>query len=169
MDREEINKALESLVLLVDTREHETEQAIRRLKSTGLPTERKKLSFGDYSAKVQTLSGEIDFSDQFAIERKMNLDELAICYTSQRERFTTEFRRAKKADAKLYLLVENGSYEAILRATYRSKVSPQAFLASVFTWLARYNCQVIMCEQEASGRLIREIVYREVKERLERG
>lgn len=35
------------------------------------------------------------------------------------------------------------------------------------TWLARYDCQVIFCQPRTTARLLREIVYREVKERLE--
>lgn len=162
----EIESALNTLVLLVDTREQPTAQAQRRLKQTGLPIQRHKLDFGDYSGAV-ILNGEfVSFSDRFAIERKMSLDELAACYTHDRKRFEREFERAKAADAKLYLLIENGSIDKVIQGTYRSKFTPKAFLASLMAWLARYNCQVVMCSAENSGRLIKEIVYREVKERL---
>jgi hypothetical protein len=35
--------------------------------------------------------------------------------------------------------------------------------------MIRYELQVIMCKAETSGRLIKEILYRDLKERLERG
>lgn len=162
----EIEAVLKTLVLLVDTREQPTAQARERLKRTELPIQREKLNFGDYSGAV-TINGQlVSFSDRFAIERKMSLDELANCYTHDRKRFEKEFERAKAADAKLYLLIENGSIDRVIQGTYRSKFTPKAFLASLMAWLARYNCQIVTCSAENSGRVIKEIVYREVKERL---
>lgn len=163
----DVEQALKTLTLLVDTREQNTEKARHRIASTELPFERRKLDFGDYSAKVLVSdSGELDFSNSFAIERKMDLDELAGCYTHDRKRFEREFLRAKEKNAKIYLLVENANYEKVLSGKYRSKMSSKALLASMFAWLSRYDCQIIMCDSFTSGRLIREILYREVKERL---
>lgn len=50
---------------------------------------------------------------------------------------------------------------------YRSRMQPKAFVASLTAWLARYNCQIIFCEPATTGKLIREVLYRELKERLE--
>lgn len=164
----EIKEALESLVVLVDTREQDTIFFRRRMKEVEIPYIRQKLDFGDYSAKCTTYDGEeLDFSGSIAIERKMNLDELCQCYTKGRKRFQNEFERAKTAGAKLYLLVENATWEKALEGEYRSQMNPKAFLGSLLAWLARYNCQVIFCEARTSGKLIHEILYREVKERLE--
>lgn len=109
----------------------------------------------------------MDLSSKFSIERKMNIDELAACFTSQRKRFTAEFERAKEAGAKIYLLVENASFEKIIAEKYRSKTSNNALLASIFAFLARYNCQVFFCKPVSTGRILREIIYREVKEHLQ--
>ena len=35
--------------------------------------------------------------------------------------------------------------------------------------MIRYNMNVIFCKEETSGRLIKEILFRDLKERLERG
>lgn len=164
----EVNYALDRLTLLCDTREQPTAKLRRRLKDIGYPCERKKLDFGDYSAKCELEDGsELDLSSGFAIERKMNLDELCACYCHGRQRFEREFLRAKEAGAKLYLLVEDSSWEKALAGAYRSKMTPQALVASMTAWLARYNCQLIFCDSKSTGRLIREIIYREAKERLE--
>ena len=40
---------------------------------------------------------------------------------------------------------------------------------AVTAWLVRYNANLIFCKEETSGRLIREILYRDLKERLENG
>lgn len=164
----EVSEALERLTLLVDTREHDTLFFRRRMKETGLPWERRKLDFGDYSMRVELEDGkEVDFTQAVAIERKMSLDELCQCYGRGRDRFTREFNRAKEAGAKLYLLIENGSWEKALNGGYRSQMKPQALTASLTAWLARYSCQVIFCQARTAPRLIREIAYREAKERLE--
>lgn len=158
------------MTLIIDTREQDTDRLRRRIKQTGLSFVRQKLDFGDYSAKTTLDNGtEFDISSSVSIERKMNLDELCACYCKGRKRFTREFERAKSAGAKVYLLIENANWEKAYNGSYRSKMSPQALTASLFAWLARYNCQIVFCKEETSGKIIREILYREMKERLENG
>ena len=106
---------------------------------------------------------------QVCIERKMNLDELAGCFTRERKRFEAEFKRAQENGAKIYLLVENATWENLLNGKYRSKFNAKAFEASIIAWTIRYNMQIIFCKDETSGELIKEILYRELKERLENG
>lgn len=164
----EIDGILHTLTVLVDTREQPTPQLKKRLDQIRFPVLRRKLEFGDYSAQVTLPSGEaLDFSSAFSVERKMNLTELCGCFCQQRERFAREFERAKAAGAKLYLLVEDASWEQALRGDYRSRMAPNALVASMTAWLARYDCQLLLCSARTSGRLIREILYREAKERLE--
>ena len=164
----EVSSALKNLTLIVDTREQDTDRLRRRIRQTGLSFVRQKLDFGDYSAKTTLDNGtEFDISGSVSIERKMNLDELCACYCKGRKRFTREFERAKLAGAKVYLLIENANWEKAYNGSYRCKMSPQALTASLFAWLARYNCQIIFCKEETSGKIIREILYREMKERLE--
>lgn len=166
----EVSRALKNLTLIVDTREQDTDRLRRRIKQTGLSFVRQKLDFGDYSVKTTLDNGtEFDISSSVSIERKMNLDELCNCYCKGRKRFTREFERAKSAGAKVYLLIENASWENTFNGKYRSKMTSSALTASMFTWLARYNCQIIFCKEETSGKIIREILYREMKERLENG
>ena len=43
------------------------------------------------------------------------------------------------------------------------------YFASITAWQARYRIQTIFCKSETSGRIIKEILYRELKERLEQG
>lgn len=162
--------ALDGMVCLVDTREQNTAAFRRRIKQIGCPVERQKLSFGDYSAKFPLPDGGwFDLSPLVAVERKMSLDELCMCYTRERPRFEREFVRAKDAGAKIYLLVEDASWEAAYLGEYRSQMTSKAFVASLLAWLARYNCQILMCSHMTSGHLIRDVLYREAKERLENG
>lgn len=167
MTPREIEKALKGMVILVDTREQETLRLRARLKQMGCPYERCKLDFGDYSAKFPIGGGEW-FTLNAAVERKMDFSELAQCFCNGRARFIREFERAKSADAKIYLLIENQTWEDAYNGNYRSQMTPQAFVASILAWLARYRCQVIFCNQNTSGKLIHDILYREGRETLER-
>lgn len=167
MDIFEIKEALENITVLVDTREQETAAMRKRLSTIGYPYRREKLDFGDYSAECKGGGETISFKNLVAIERKMSLDEICSCYCRGRGRFTREFQRAKDANAKVYLLIENGDWEKVYAGKYRSQMSPEAFSASLLAWLARYNCQLIFCKPETSGRLIGNILYREIKEHLE--
>jgi hypothetical protein len=90
-----------------------------------------------------------------------------MCYTKERPRFIREFERAKESGAKVYLLIENADWEKAYNGTYRSQLDPKALTASLFAWLARYNCQILMCKEDTSGKVIHDALFREMKERLE--
>lgn len=163
-----MKRSLDSMVILVDTREQDTHSLRRRLELMNCPWERQKLDFGDYSAKCRLPNGEwLDLSPKVAVERKMSFDELCACFCRGRQRFTREFERAREAGAVVYLLIENASWENALAGKYRSKMNPKSFIASMTSWLARYRCQLIFCKSETTGVLIHEILYRELKEVLE--
>ena len=159
-----VKAALESAVLLCDTREQDTPRLRKRLKQIGWPVVREKLDCGDYSVRCDLLS----LAGSVAIERKCSLDELCSCYCRQRGRFEREFERAKAAGTKLYLLIEGTTWEDVYSGSYRSQMTPQSLAASILAWLARYDCQLLMCRPQTSGALIRDTLYRELKEALER-
>ena len=163
MDHFAVKRYLATMSVLCDTREQMTPRSSRRLKQIGVPIERVALSFGDYSARCDVL----DLRSSVAIERKMDLSELARCYCQERKRFIREFERAKEAGAKLYLLVENGSLDEAYSGHYRAKVHPASLTASMLAWLARYDCQILFCKEENSGQVIHDVLFRELKERLE--
>ena len=153
--------------ICVDSREQATKQSERRYADFGVPWERCKLDFGDYSAVFMLPDGtEFSLKDKVVVERKMSLTECCGCFTHDRPRFTREFERAKQAGARTYLLIEEASWEKAYNGKYRSQMKPQALVASMLAWLARYDCQIIMCKAETSGKLIHDILYREAKERL---
>jgi ERCC4-type nuclease len=166
----EVRNALEGMVVLCDTREQNTPRLRARLRQIGVPVEREKLDFGDYSAKFPLPAGGwFSLADKVAIERKMDIDELAHCFCQGRRRFAAEFQRAKDAKAKMYLIVEDANFEKAYAGHYRTNIKPAALLASIFAWLARYECQLLFCRTLTTGAMIRDILYREGKERLENG
>lgn len=171
----EIEKILDSMVILRDTREQDTARARRRYKSFGLPCEKTVLDYGDYTYNANLCSGKsiFDTSSRIyplcAIERKMDLDELAGCFTRERKRFENEMIRCRQHDGRMFLLIEDGTWEHLLLGQYRSMFRPRSFLASLAAWMVRYDLQVIFCKEDTSPTLIREILYRDLKERLTRG
>lgn len=163
-----VEQALKTMCILVDTREQKTDRAEQRYSSFGCCWKRQKLHFGDYSAEVSFPNGNIfTLSSRVCVERKLGIDELARCYCQERGRFTREFERAKAAGAKTYLLIENGSLDEAYAGHYRSRVHPSSLTASMFAWLARYDCQILFCDESNSGQVIHDVLYRELKEHLE--
>ena len=168
-------QVLNSMEILVDTREQCTAKAEQRYKSFGVPYSRNTLAYGDYTANFTLLDGSklYDTSNTISpicvVERKMNLDELAQCFTSGRERFEREFEKAIANNCFIHLICEDGSWEKIEGHKYRSKFPPKAYIASLTAWQRRYNIHVHFCSSLESGKLIKEFLYRDMKERIEKG
>jgi ERCC4-type nuclease len=174
MKRSEEYKIIESFSIIVDTREQATRRSEQRYQSMGVEINKAVLDYGDYTYNVTLPEGPLhDISQRIkpkcVIERKQNLDELAMCFTRSRDRFQREFERAAAEGAKVFLLVENASMDMILTGQYRSRFQPKAFIASLLSWSVRYGMVPIFCDMKSSGRLIREILFRDMKERLEGG
>lgn len=175
MDIFQIESCLKSMQIVVDTREQPSKRAEERYNAFSAPYKRQTLSYGDYTYNFRLPSGEWLFNadetikGHAVVERKQDLMELSQCFCQSRARFEREFERAKECNAAIYLLVENASWENLINGKYATKFNPKAFLASITAWMARYDIKIIFCKAETSGKLIKEILYRELKERLENG
>lgn len=167
MEIMDIENCLNSMTILTDSREQPSERAKKRYAAFKHPYKRQKLDYGDYSASFILDGAETQI--KVAIERKMDLNELSSCFTHDRGRFQREFERADADGATIYLLVEDANWENLINGKYKTKFNSKAFLASMVAWMVRYNLKPIFCKQETTGKLIEEILYRELKERLERG
>lgn len=171
----EQKEVLSTFEILVDSREQNTERARKRYASFGVPCGKATLSYGDYTYNATLPDGTKIYNESKTIEpicvveRKMDLTELAACFTHGRERFQREFERAADKGCRIYLICENSNWENLLNGKYRSKFNPVAFTASSVAWMVRYNMNLIFCKEETSGKIIKEILYRDLKERLERG
>lgn len=175
MDIFDIKKCLESMSIIVDSREQDTAKARKRYQDFGCVHERGKLNYGDYTFNflgpncTPLHDTREPINPYVAIERKMSIGELCQCFGSERKRFEREFNRAAQKGGKIYLLVENASWEKFYNGSYRSKFHPNALVASTLGWSTRYGFQIVFCRPETSGKLIHDILYRELKTRLERG
>ena len=174
MDPFEQKEILKTFSIIVDTREQDTSRAKKRYKAMDTDYVRAVLDYGDYTYNLTLPDGPLNdvskrITAKCVIERKQNLDELAMCFTRSRDRFRREFERAAEAGAKVYLLIENASIDILMAGQYRSRFNPKAFLASLTAYSVRYGMIPLFCDMVNSGRLIREVLYRDAKERLERG
>lgn len=167
----EIDKALDDMRIIADTREQDT-AAFRRRFAACVPApkiSRRKLDFGDYTAETTVGNDTVCLADVVAIERKMSLDELAMCFGRERGRLEREFLRAREKGARIYLAVENASWENLLAGRYRSKLPPKAFAASLAAWTARYDLVPVFCRAESFGRVAQLILRYELRNYLEGG
>ena len=163
----ELDKTLGTMVICVDSREKPTPEAKKRWESFGVPYRIQALKSGDYTAEFLLPNGEIFSLENIClIERKMSIWEICGNFCQNRARFIREFERIKEAGATAYIIVEGASWEAIYNHRYNSKMSPQALVASMTAWMARYNAHIIFCRAETFPKLCREILYREAKEIL---
>ena len=152
------------MVILCDTREQPNKRFEERVEQ--FPQwRREKLDAGDYSAELN-VSGEL-IRLPVAVERKMSIDELCTCFGKERGRFEREFKRAKEAGTKMYLVVENCDWEKLYSGEYRSQMSVNSLVASLLAWSIRYGIQFLFCKSRTSGRLIYDVLYRQAKEFLE--
>lgn len=166
MNNFDLEKTLSSMAIICDSREHATAEAKKRWESFGVPYRIQALKSGDYTAEFLLPSGEtFSLENICVIERKMSIDEICGNFCQNRARFIREFERIKETDAKSYIVVEGGAnWEAIYNHRYHSKMAPQALVASLAAWMARYNAHIIFCRAETFPKLCREILYREAKE-----
>ena len=175
MERLEIESCLKSMIILVDTREQPSDKAKKRYAAFPCPYRRQTLDYGDYTYSFTLPDGSEFIPDGIrakgsaVIERKMGLEELSSCFTHDRKRFEAEFERAKDNGSAIYLLTENATWENLINGRYGTKFSAKSFFSSITAFMARYQMSVVFCKSETSGKMIHQILYRELKERLERG
>ena len=175
MEGYEIQNCLDSMKILVDSAEQPTDEYQRRCDSFGVPYERRNLDYADYTYDFRLPSGKWFHEDESAvkghavIERKMSLCELSGNLCQNYDRFCREFDRARDNRASVYLLVEDASWMKIITGKYGTKFNSKAYLHRLLKLISLYQIKPIFVQKELSGQMIYEILYRELKTRLESG
>lgn len=163
----EVEEALQTMTIIIDNREQQTDRSKARYAQFGCPYERATIPTGDYSAKFMLPDGSwYDMSSDIVVERKYSLDELCMCFGSERKRFIKEFERAKENNIRMWLLLENSTFKNAYAGRYRSQYKPKSLIASILAFQARYNCRIVMADESVSGKLIHDILYYEGREIL---
>jgi len=164
----EIEAALNTIVVLVDTREKIWGHIQSGLKNLGCPFEIKGLNFGDYSYKYTSPEGiEYSCENEIVIERKANAEEISGNFTRGRQTFSREFERASKANAEVFLLIENCNWGVIDNHDYRTNFNPKSFEASLWSWMFKYNIKLQFCNSAFTANLIHGLFRYHLKNKLE--
>ena len=151
--------------IIVDTREKPKaiQGIIEHFQRCGIPYERSKLLFGDY----------MDYNRPgVVIDRKQNIAELAKNCTVEADRFKREMEKAKKAGARLVILVEQNRYhdrgewihvnsieDLLTWSSPNTMVRGEKVYRVLASWRAKWPIDVIFCDKRSTGRLIIEILY----------
>jgi ERCC4-type nuclease len=169
-DKEQ-KELLKSLVVLIDTREQANGHILEYLDKKKIKHKNKKLDYGDYSFFLPPnqelgIIKPLYFDDEIVIERKGSLTELSGNLTKDRERFEKELIR--KQEAKFYLMIENGSWEMIDQQKYRTEYRPASFKATLLSYMARYDINIIFRHKDCAGEFIHATFHYHLREVLKR-
>lgn len=156
----EIKKLLQSMVVIIDTREQKNDHIIHYFDTKQASYKVKKLDHGDYGVILPAspdLGIQRDLHFDIAVERKNSIDELAASI-KDRNRFENEFYRARKSHFTLMVEDANG-YEDIVLHRYRSQYNPLSLLGSLKSFEARYGFSTAFIKRELAGNFIYHHLY----------
>lgn len=170
--QKEQQQILKSITILCDTREKKDSHITDWFTSKGIPFQKYKLNFGDYSFMVPANPAmgtvrDMYFTKEIVIERKAHLEELSQNLAQKRDQFENEFLRAR--DCRKILMIEKGSLSDILDAAYATQLTPQSYFASLLTFQSRYGIETIFMPTKYSAQLIYATFYYHMKELLDNG
>lgn len=156
-----------SKLLLIDTREKPKaiQGIIKTVDEARIPHASTKLLFGDY----------MDYNrPSIVIDRKQNIAELAKNCTREHDRFRAELERAKAANARLIILVEQNRYkdrdkwihvegieDIMLWSSPHTTIRGEKVFRVLRSWMSKYDIDVQFCDKRQTGRRILEIIYGE--------
>ena len=165
----EIDELVKSMVILYDTREQVNEHILQYFDKAQVNYKKKKLDYGDYSFYVPKNDGlniprDLYFDRDIIIERKSGLTELAGNLSEDRARLEKEIALSPKRKV---LLIENATYEDVLKGNYRSNYGAKAMWATIHSWWERYDLPVMfMSDNKWSGYFIKGFFTYYLKEQL---
>ena len=152
----EIKQIINSMIIVIDSREKQFSHIKLWLKSKKIPYIIQTLSFGDYTFMIPANSElgiieDISFSNEIAIERKANAEEISGNLTEGRERFKREFERG---NTKIRILIEDSSYADISKGDYQTKISAESFIGSLHSIQEEFNAPFFFTDKEHSAQYI---------------
>lgn len=179
----EITEILKTAMIVVDTREQKNKHITKWFDDNNIKWCNEKLDYGDYTIKFLHLGTgrEVHLQDICVVERKANLEELSGNLTHNRDRFNSEFLRAK---GKIYLLIENADYGDIREISrtrdsqgnivrvnvYNTQFDAKSFRASLDSFEHTYNLHVhYMKNIEDSGQFIYRTLIAALRKLLKEG
>ena len=158
--KKEIKQLIDSMVVLIDTREQKNEYITKALDKKGIEYKNKSLRYGDYSFLLPEnedlgISKEISFANEIVIERKgsgnTGLDELAGNLTQGRTEFQNELIKAAGDGCDFYLMIEDGNWRMLRDGVYESQYNSKSFIASLKAYEARWGVRVNFVDSNLSA------------------
>ena len=144
-DSEE-RELLDSIVILVDTREKVNDHITDYFDKHHIPYKKKALKNGDYSFLVPQneklgIYRDTYYHDDIIVERKASLEELSGNLSTKRADFEEELAVAKAH--KKYLLIENANYEDIVNGKYNTQYNKKSYLGSIHSFNHKYDLEIV--------------------------
>ncbi|WP_024834169.1 ERCC4 domain-containing protein [Ruminiclostridium josui] len=164
----ELKKLLQSITIVIDTREQNNKAIIDYFTSKKIPFVTKKLDYGDYTCFLPSNPELGIIRDTYIdcyIERKNGLSEISGNLTSDRSRLEEEFQRAK---GKRFILMveESAGLEKIIEHKYNTEYNEKSFLASLFSFGHRYRIDIHFIDKKYAGMFIYMQMYYAIRELL---
>lgn len=146
-------------MILVDTRERKNDHVERFFMLSRIPFDRTKLYVGDY----------MEIGGTVTIDRKQNLNELAMCLLgSSRRRFIDETMRAKRAGLELIILVEHGegiksindvgAWVNPILDKHPNAVTGRSLMDAIYKFHIGYGVNIFFCDKTETGAKIIELL-----------
>jgi ERCC4-type nuclease len=155
MTDKKLQTLLSNIEIIIDTRENNTKHLTDYWDKQNIQYKFEKLDQGDYSFRILPCSdigfNGMSYADIIAIERKADLTEISGNVSQQRDRFERELLRAKENNMSFTLLIEDGSFEDIIRHRYSTNLSEKSFIASLLTFRYRYNIAIEFIPKQYAG------------------
>lgn len=141
----EIDELINSIVILVDTREKQNIHITEAFDKNKIAYKTKALDYGDYSFYLPqneklAIPRDMFFTNKCVIERKANLEEISGNLTNGRDRFEKELALSPKTKV---LLIENANYADVATGNYNTQYNKKSFLASLHSFWFKYNIPIM--------------------------
>lgn len=156
--------------IIIDTREKQINHIEKAFKKNNIDYIRRTLPIGDY-----IIEGSNGHVPNVVIERKASIDELvgnlldkATVDENGNNRFIRELLRAKRANKKFILLIEDEKfYTNLVTGNYRSNMNPKAAKGMIMSLEAKYsNLNIVWMEKREVASYIHSILYYAIREDL---
>jgi hypothetical protein len=160
-DKEE-KELLDSMTILLDTREQTNQHIVDWLEKKKKPYKQKKLDYADYSFMIPAneklnIPRDLYFNNVVAIERKSSLDELCGNFSTDRARIEKEFSLYQ---GNLKMIIENATYEDAKNGNYKSKYSVESFLGTLHSFSIKYGVDFVFMPNKESTPLYMYLHFR---------
>lgn len=168
----ELKKLLDTLTIVVDTRENVNDHILRYLHEKKIPHVNKKLDTGDYSAMIPKnpeLGIMRDIYLEAFVERKNSVNEITgNLQKDTRKAFENELIRSQ-GKSFLFICEELDGYKKIVTGDYRSRYNPKALLGTLLSFQIRYGFRIEYIDKKFSGNYIYHHLYHYAREYLKKG